>query len=355
MLKKRIRHPRPKSEKLEPRHLLSSISVVSSDPVLAESDERFAQQAEMQPFPSEAGLFQVYSNFGQVGRIDVASGIFVNADHRVGEKINAAGFRSADRFAYGILTASTTLGRIDANGNLERMGTVSGLPTDRGTYFVGDFANDLLYVRNSKELTKLYGIDVDTMSVAAVITTNASMSNIYDIAFNPKDDTFYASRRGAENSLIAISLTGNVRTVGNNGLQKLTFGGMYADSEGSIFGVANQTGDVYRFETDTGIATWVAQGPASGTNDGFSNSDVVLELPPTAVDDAFQSQSYERVTGNVFADNGSGSDVDGNNDQMSIVAVEEILSSGRGSRSTIGRGSCCRGRRYVSLRLEWRL
>lgn len=302
-------------EQLETRALLSGTGLESDD-------SRFDQTAMMQPFDVEAGLYQVYSNFGQVGEIDVVSGTFANTADRVGEKINAAGFRSSDRFAYGILTASTELGRIDSGGRLQRLGTIEGLPTNKGTYFVGDFAGDLLYVRNSKEMTRLYGIDIDTRSVANIIETDAPMSAIYDIAFNPADELFYASRRAAQNTLISISLKGQVRTVGENGLQKLTFGGMYGDAEGGLFGVANQTGGVYRFNTETGNATWVAQGPASGTNDGFSNAAQVLELPPTAIDDTFIALSVEGVSANLFADNGSGSDIDGNDDPLTIVSVE---------------------------------
>ena len=284
----------------------------------------------VQAFDGEAGLYQVYSNYGQTGEVDPSQGSFANTESRVGERINAVGFRAEDNFAYGILSGSFELARVGADGSHESLGPVDGLPTNQRSYFVGDFANDdLLWIRNAGEMNKLYGINVDTVSVERTITTSAKMTNIYDIAFNPVDEKFYASRRGPENTLISISMDGEVKSIGENGLQLLTFGAMYADAEGSVFGGANQTGDVYRFNTETGEATWVAQGPASGVNDGFSNSEKILELAPTALDDYFESTSVRTVTGNVLSDNSLGSDVDGNDDSIRVIGVEGTSKIGR--------------------------
>ena len=297
----RIQRRRLGSELLESRNLLS-----------------------VSPFPSDAGLYQIYSNHGQTGLMDPASGQFQNTANRAGQKVNAVGFRAADNYAYGMLTASHELGRVGFDGSVENLGSIEGLPTDQGTYFVGDFADDdLLWIRNGREMQKLYGVNVETKTVDSVVTTNASLHNIFDIAFNPVDGLFYASRRGPENELISISKeTGEVTTIGQNGLQKLTFGAMYADAEGTIFGGANQTGEVYTFDKVTGLATKVGQGPTSGTNDGFSNFTTVLEVPPSVSDDFFASELLDKVVGNVMADNGSGLDVDGNSDELTVVAVD---------------------------------
>ncbi len=295
-----------------------------------ESLESRTMLTAVQPFDGEAGLYQIYSNYGQTGQVDPSQGTFANTESRVGERINAVGFRAEDNFAYGILSASYELARVGADGAHESLGNVEGLPTNQRSYFVGDFANDgLLWVRNAGEMNKLYGVNVDTVSVERTITTSSPMTNIYDIAFNPVDEKFYASRRGSENTLISISMDGEVVSVGENGLQLLTFGAMYADAEGSVFGGANQTGAVYRFNTETGEATWVAQGPASGVNDGFSNSQEILELAPTALDDFFETNSARSVEGNVFDNNSNGVDVDGNSDGIRVVGIEGTEQVGR--------------------------
>lgn len=298
----------------------------SSKPRRLRSEQLEARVAlSVTPFPSNAGLYQIYSNHGQTGLVDPAAGTFQNTTHRAAERVNAAGFRPADNFAYGILTASHELARIGADGQTENLGAIEGLPTNKGTYFVGDFANDdLLWIRNSGQMDQLYGVNVETSAVEQIIQTDTPLTNIFDIAFNPVDETFYASRRGPENELIAISKEGAVTVIGKDGLQKITFGAMYADSEGTVFGGANQTGRVYSFNLETGVATYVADGPKSGTNDGFSNFTNVLELPPTATDDVFATEAISVVVGNVGADNGNGEDVDGNRDSLSVTAVNGV-------------------------------
>jgi hypothetical protein len=277
---------------------------------------------DLPAFSSDAGLYQVFSNYGQIGQVNLETRTFETAEFSAGTKVNAAGFRPADNFAYGVVVDSSQIARIGSNGAIEVLGTVEDLPVNRGTYFVGDFANDdLLYLRNSGEKSKLYGVNVDTLKIENVIQTSEELSNVFDIAFNHQDEKFYASRRGPENLLLSIDLNGQVDIIGNNGLQKLTFGAMYADADGSVFGGANQTGDVYRFDLSTGAATLVGKGPVSGSNDGFSNATVVLEMTPVANDDSFSIQGSSTSEGNLFADTGSGSDVDGNLDTFFVSAV----------------------------------
>lgn len=268
-------------------------------------------------FPTEPGLYQVYSNFGRVGQINLADGTFDTASYNAGTKVNAAGFRIADNYAYGIMTGTYDLVRIGSNGQTENLGSVSGL-VETGSYYVGDFADDgLLYVRGSTDLRTLYGINVETGTVENTITASQHLVSIYDIAFNNVDRKFYASVRNAENYLISIDLNGAVERIGNNGLSKLTFGAMYADADGNVFGGSNQTGGVYRFNLQTGEATLVGNGPVSGVNDGFSNASVVLELPPLAADDLFETTGLASTTGNLL----DAGDIDGNDDQLQVVAV----------------------------------
>lgn len=283
---------------------------------------------DLPAFSNDAGLFQVFSNYGQIGEVNLETQTFETAEFNAGTKVNAAGYRPADNYAYGVVINSGEIARIGSNGQIETLGSVTDLPTNRGTYFVGDFANDdLLYLRNSGQRNQLYGINVDTLTIENIIETSADLDNLFDIAFNHQDEKFYASQRGPENVLVSIDLDGQVHTIGNNGLQKLTFGAMYADADGSVFGGANQTGDVYRFDLTTGAATLVGKGPVSGSNDGFSNATVVLEMTPIAQDDFFTIQGTSATQGNLFADTGSGADIDGNLDSFVVSAINNQTSS----------------------------
>ena len=278
--------------------------------------------ADVPAFSAEAGLYQIFSNQGQVGQVNLENQTFQTTPFNAGTKVNAAGFRTADNYAYGVVTSVSQIARIGSNGEIEVLGAVEGLPTNKGTYFVGDFANDdLLYLRNSGQKDTLYGVNVDTLTVNNVIKTSTPLNNIYDIAFNNGDEKFYASQRGQENVLISIDLDGAVENIGNNGVGKLTFGAMYADADGNIFGGANQTGDVYRFDKVTGAAVVVGHGPTSGTNDGFSNAAAVLELAPLANDDVFTMGSTTVTAGNLFSANGNQADIDPNDDSFVVSAI----------------------------------
>jgi len=278
--------------------------------------------ADVPAFSADAGLYQVFSNYGQVGEVNLENQTFETTAFNAGTKVNAAGFRTADNYAYGVVTSINQVARIGSNGEIELLGSVEGLPTNKGTYFVGDFANDdLLYLRNSGQKGILYGVNVDTLKIDNIVETSTPLNNIYDIAFSNVDEKFYASQRGAQNVLISIGLDGEVVTIGNNGVGKLTFGAMYADADGNIFGGANQTGDVYRFNTATGEATVVGHGPKSGTNDGFSNAAAVLEMAPLANDDVVTMDSILTASGSLFADNGNGSDIDPNDDSFVVSAI----------------------------------
>ena len=287
-------------DKLEQRQLLASVPAFSGD----------------------AGLYQTYSNLGRTGEVNLDTGTFEIAEFNAGTKINAVGFRDADNFAYGVKTSTHEIVRIGVNGAVEILGSVEGLPINKGTYFVGDFANDdLLYLRNSGQQRILYGVNVDSLTIENVVETTIPLSNFFDIAFNNLDEKFYASQRGVVNRLLSVDLAGNVEIIGENGIGRLTFGAMYADADGNIFGGANQTGDVYRFDKSTGEATVVGHGPTSGTNDGFSNANLVLELAPLANDDVIEIDGLSTAVGNLFTDSGNGGDIDANDDPFTVTAV----------------------------------
>ena len=259
-------------------------------------------------FSNEANLYQIYSGQGQTGQVDLENQNFLDTQYNAGEKVNAVGLNTADMYAYGIATASHELVRIGGDGQVEPLGLVDGLPTDQGTYYVGDFGGDgLLYVRAGSKKDVLYGINVETQAVEETITLSQNLNNVYDIAYSTVDDKFYASQKAKENKLLSIDMDGTVSEIGGNGIANLTFGAMYADADGNIYGGANQTGGLYQFDTTTGTATRVGQGPISNTNDGFSNPTLILELPPLANEDEAITNEDVAVTIDVLVNDSAGS------------------------------------------------
>ena len=277
--------------------------------------------SDLPAFSDDAALYQIFSNYGRTATVDLVNQSFDIANQNAGTKVNAAGFRAADNYGYGIISGNKELARIGSNGAIESLGSINGLP-DQGSYYVGDFADDdLLYVRGSTDTSTLYGINVDSATVENVIDLSMPLNSIYDLAYNHVDQTFYASVRGSENRLVAADLAGNVTTIGNNGIGKLTFGAMYASADGNVYGASNSTGEIFHFDTATGEATLVGHAEKSGVNDGFSNATEVVQMPPLANKDSFEATTHDGLSGNVFADNGNGSDIDGNMEAFTVTKV----------------------------------
>ncbi|MEM7783904.1 MAG: hypothetical protein AAF623_11170, partial [Planctomycetota bacterium] len=275
------------------------------------------------PLPfAGSGLFQVHTNQGRVSQFSLDQNQFESAENMVGQKFEAAGFRQIDSFAYGLAASNHELVKIGANGASDTIGSVSGLPTDQGNYLAGDFASDgLFYVKNATQNDRIYGINVDTMAVENTISLSQPITNVWDFAFNKADQKFYTSRRYLENTLISIDMNGNVDVIGGTGLSRLTFGAMYSDITGSIFGTVNHTGNVYKFDLESGAATYWASGPTTGANDGFSDPSQQFEFNPIAGKDIFVRYNLDPFSGNLLGDNGLGLDVAGDG---SAVVISEV-------------------------------
>ncbi|MEM9942640.1 MAG: DUF4347 domain-containing protein [Planctomycetota bacterium] len=277
-------------------------------------------------FPTDGSTYQVHSSQGQLVTVDTVNKTLVNAQYQAKVKLNAVGLNTFDHYAYGFNQKDKTLVQIGSNGQYIDLGPVDGMPEPNKGSYVGDFGPDgLLYVRPTSDITKLYGIDVYTQTVTNTIELSTSLSKVYDIAWNPSEQLFYSIRKGNQNSndvLLAIDLNGTVTQLGDSGIGPNTFGAMFADGNGDVFGIANKTGYVYQFDTDTGLATKVGEANKASINDGFSNPNEVMNLAPLASDDRFEIDRYYAKSGNLFDDNGFGIDLDGNGDQFQITSID---------------------------------
>lgn len=271
------------------------------------------------------GMWEVYSNLGQLGEIDFANKTILDADNHAAMQLDATGYRITDNYAYGVYNdnGQQLIVRIGSDGSTQTLGQIDGLPNNPGEIDAGDYGpDDLLYVTAESDPDMLFGINVDTLTVENTIQLSQDLDNVFDIAFNIHDNHFYTSQRGEENKLLKISYSdGSVTTVGDNNLQKHTFGAMFSDRTGAIFGASNLTGEVYKFDTVTGNATLAGYTKTVGNNDGFSNTSTSFELPPLAADDTFSTTASAPVSGNLFESNGLAGDFDGNGDQFQLTKV----------------------------------
>lgn len=244
-------------------------------------EKRELMAADLQPFDGSADLFQIHGTSGDQGQlstIDIAENAFEDVGKNTGYKINATGYRVADDLIYGIKVDARNLVRIGANGNVENLGKVNGLP--KANYYSADFGPDGLLYLWTKD--RLYGVNVDTQNVDREVKLSRRTGSTPDIAYDPETELMYGvENAGKKRNFISIDVTnGDVQTI-NNDFQPSNgvFGAMFADATGRVF-AGNNRGGLYEVNKLTGVSTFVAHTPRATSNDGSSPSTAVMNLPP---------------------------------------------------------------------------
>ncbi|MEM7475688.1 MAG: SdrD B-like domain-containing protein [Planctomycetota bacterium] len=234
---------------------------------------------------TDAQLYQIHGNTGDQGQlsiIDLSNDSYTDIGDNQGFKVNATGYRAEDNLIYGIKVNTRELVRIDANGTLENLGSVEGLPNSN--HFSADFGGDgLLYIWSK---TKLYGVNVDTQEVDREVTLSRKTGQTPDLAYDPITELMYGvEKNGSLRQFISVDHdTGTVTTINDNFTPKKgIYGAMFADATGRIF-AANNNGGLYEVDKVTGDSTFVANTPRASSNDGNAPNTAVFNLPPAMQD-----------------------------------------------------------------------
>lgn len=170
--------------------------------------------APFETCPSKAYLFQ--ANPVQVYGVNLVSGLstLVQGDTGLDANINAVGFDFEDRYIYGYDTTNLKIVRLGGDFKAETL-DVSGLPTY--TFFVGDVYNHVYYLYRKNK--GLFTIDLSPLD------SNPSAT----LSINQVSDT------------ATVSLTDFA----------------FHPSDGSLYGVDNNTGYLYQFDPTTGVETYI--------------------------------------------------------------------------------------------------
>ncbi|MBW3698490.1 LruC domain-containing protein [Vibrio sp. T187] len=264
------------------KYLALSLLLVASSKILA---------APFDTCPSKAYLFQ--SKPVEVWGVNLVTGStsLLEDDTGMDANINGVGFDFEDRYIYGYDTTNKRIVRLGQDFQAEVVNT-SGLPTDH-TFYVGDVYNHVyyLYRKNKGFYTiDLSPLDSDPSAVLTVnqVSTTATVS-LTDFAFHPSDGSLYGIDNNSGNLYRFDPSTGAETLVGDTG-ETGTFGAGYFDVNGYYYVSRNQDGKIYRinlspsnsYQISAGIVPaveFVSNGPASGQNDGArcANAPVVDE------------------------------------------------------------------------------
>lgn len=214
--------------------------------------------------------------------------------------INAIGFNPLDGYLYGYTVAGTEgIVRIDANHDVELLGTPTGWTLAAGAFPVGEVTPDgeLWLARGAGAGQQEWArVDLDptsatymTMLATGTVATPSTQS-FADWAFNVDDGNLY-TLTGSPRRLWRFNLDDQtmdeVADLGTFAGSE-TLGAMYADADGFLYGSANTSGQIHRVRmTAPHTREFFVTGPASGSNDGAR-----CVLAPTLVDFGDAPDSY---------------------------------------------------------------
>ncbi len=178
------------------------------------------------------------------------------------------------RYLYGFNTTNLKFVRLDSDFKQTEL-VVTNQPS--GTFYVGDVYNHHYYFyRKNKGFYKM-NLDEDAANylVIETISTNANR-NLTDFSFHPSNDKLYGVDNNSGDLYEFNIETGESESLGDTG-ETGTFGAGYFDVTGNLYLSRNQDGKIYRINlsdiddpSSSGPypAELFAQGPLSGQNDG---------------------------------------------------------------------------------------
>ncbi|MCL9776245.1 LruC domain-containing protein [Vibrio methylphosphonaticus] len=301
-----------------PKQHTQLTSIVKLGVALAIATATSAHAAPFETCPSKAYLFQ--ANPVQVYGVNLVTGstALLQGDTGLNANINGVGFDFNGRYIYGYDTSNKQIVRLGEDFIAETVST-TGLPTSH-TFYVGDVYEDVYYLyRKGKGL---FTIDVSPLAADANATlvvnqvSTRAVVNLTDFAFHPSDGSLYGIDNNTGGLYSFDPATGQETYIGDTG-ELGTFGAGYFDVDGYYYVARNQDGQIYRIDLSPGNAANIAagvvpavkfaDGPSSNQNDGArcANAPVIDEDSNIDFGDAPISYSTK------LADNGPRHELDG--------------------------------------------
>jgi gliding motility-associated-like protein/uncharacterized repeat protein (TIGR01451 family) len=182
---------------------------------------------------------------------------------------NSLAYNPLDNLMYGVEISNSRLYRIDAAGDVEFMGNVSGLTgiKNAGTF---DAAGNYYVFGGSSNLLRKVNINNLTSTTIGGTGTYGSA----DLVFNPIDEQLYGWY-GTTKLLFKMdpNTAAQTKIPGNAPIAINSWGwtgAMYFNPQGDILGY--QGNEIFKVDPNTGIGQLVGRGPTKSSNDGCSCS-----------------------------------------------------------------------------------
>ncbi|MCA9196168.1 MAG: hypothetical protein KDA87_01475 [Planctomycetales bacterium] len=279
------------------------------------------------PFDQSTPLLVLHDRpqAGQLAQMDISSGEFANLGEASGLRLEAAGIRSADGYAYALEANSNQVVRIGANGAVEVVGSVAGMPN--ATYTAGDFGPDgLLYAWSGARPREIIGIDVEQLQVVRTIELSDRLTDLPDFTFHEPTGLFYGvnSKGRQTGHFVSIDLSsgpdaGLVAKIGAAVEREIAYGAAFSDVDGRVFLADN--GSLYEFNVASGERSYVGKAPRATTLDGLSFHTSAVNLAPLALDSSFQ---FDVGSLNNLLNLPAPSDPDGDDLMVSVASLPTL-------------------------------
>ena len=183
------------------------------------------------------------------------------------EALNAIGYSTARGYIYGIYQKGSSkmqLARVDASGGQQLLGRISGLP--KAVYLAGDIDPSSGYYYVSAENHRLFKIDLSTRVATELVVPDAFPKFGADLAISGSMLWNVTTSKISGFDLVSGNVTSSWLPKGSRGLK---IGGLTLGSNGSLIGLSNQNGRLFRFASiSSGHVTVTSLGTAV---DGYPN------------------------------------------------------------------------------------
>lgn len=196
--------------------------------------------------------------------------------------INGMGYRSADNYIYAVNSDTGELYRIDGSGDATLLGLPAGMPPSAG-YPAGDVTPDGRYLmvlsvsggfNGSTE--GIISINLESPSYPATVKNFPNNNSaVYDIAFDPTDETLYGWDAVNQRLVIIGWQEGLILTPFAPDVKGGTLGSIFFDAFGNLYGYGSSIGTnsqntFFSIDKTTGRLTIEATGPPAQRSDGCS-------------------------------------------------------------------------------------
>jgi gliding motility-associated-like protein len=214
------------------------------------------------------GFYQVFGLEGELAALDLDEQEFkLLPNSPAGYGLNAMGINPLDSLAYGIRRSSPPeLIVVDKSGRDVSLGSIDMLPNR--VYHAGDFDSEgYLHIKDNQTNRQVFAIDVKKSRVERAYSLS---SNLYsaDFAYNPIDGLFYGLNGSGQ--LYSFDPNSGLYSNISNTSMRRSFGAVYSDNAGRVWGIENATGNLYEVDLSSGDLTLVMTTTNSSRNDGFS-------------------------------------------------------------------------------------